>query len=143
MSEDAAWREQRRHAAAEQAAALSRGRSEESARARRLVAEFVREATARGLRAVPLRARAYDGRTTYRTGLTGWYLPRDRTIAAATDGECYLLVVPGSARARLTGVTLAPYDVPMQIGRGARDGESIDLPALLELRLAAGDDWPT
>jgi hypothetical protein len=142
MSDDA-WREQRRHAAAEQAAAQQRGRSEESAKARRLVAEFVREAQARGLRAVPLRARGYDGRTTYRTGLQGWYLPRDRTLAAATDGECYLLVVPGGMRALLGGVTLAPYEVTMQIGRGARDGESIDLPALLELRLAAGDDWPS
>jgi hypothetical protein len=142
MDDDPRWREQRRQAARDQAAAIGRRKNEETSRARGLVADFVREATARGLRTTELRARGYDGRSSYRTGLVGWYLPRDRTIAAGTDGECYLLVVPDSLRARLVGVTLAPYDVPLQIGRGARDGESIDLPALLQLRLDAGDDWP-
>jgi len=40
--------------------------------------------------------------------------------------------------ARLRGVTVEPQDPPLQVGRGARDGESIDLDALLARRLDAG-----
>ena len=43
---------------------------------------------------------------------------------------------------RLSGVVLAPIEPRLQAGIGARDGESVALATLLELRLAAGDDWP-
>lgn len=142
MSDDPPWQQQRRQAAADQSAALDRRKAAESDRARRLLAAFVHEAQQRGIRPVPLRARAYNGRSTYRTGVEGWYLARNGRIAVSTAGDYYVLTVPASARARLTGVTLTPSDPPLQIGRGARDGESIDLDALIRLRLAAGNDWP-
>jgi hypothetical protein len=135
-------RQRRRQAAADQAAALGRRRAAESEQARRLIGEFVREARERDLRPVPLRARAYNGRSTYRTGVEGWYLSRNCRLAVGTGGEFYVLTVPTSLRARWAGVTLTPTDPPLDIGRGARDGESIELTALLRLRLDAGDDWP-
>lgn len=121
---------------------MERRKAAESVQACRLLADFVREARERGIRPVPLRARAYNGRSTYSTGLEGWYLPRNCRIAVSTAGDYYVLTVPTSLRARIKGVTLAPADPPLQIGRGARDGESIELAALIKLRLDAGNDWP-
>jgi hypothetical protein len=89
-----------------------------------------------------LRARSLDGRSRYRTDLHGWYLKRDRSIAVDTAGRFFVMSAPASLRARISGVTLAPDDPPMVVGAGGRDGDSMDLPALLELRLDAGDDWP-
>jgi hypothetical protein len=43
---------------------------------------------------------------------------------------------------RLRGVTIAPSEPPLVVGVGGRDGESMPLQQLLDLRLAAGDDWP-
>jgi hypothetical protein len=40
------------------------------------------------------------------------------------------------------GVTLRPADPPLQVGAGARDGESIALDVLLTMRLDAGNTWP-
>jgi hypothetical protein len=140
MSAD--WREQRDRAAALHAGADARERAREAAQARRLVAEFVRQARACGLPATPLRARAYGGGASYRTGLRGWYLKRDRSLAAGLDAELYLLTVPRDFRARLIGVTLTPHEPRLVIGRGGRDGESIPLDVLLARRLDAGDDWP-
>jgi len=139
---DAAWRERRERAAAVHAAAHARDRAREATRARELVTGFVREAWARGLRTTPLRATGYDGRATYRTRLRGWYLKRDRSLAAGVDGELYLLTVPPAFLARLTGVTPTPYEPRLVIGQGGRDGESIPLDVLLARRLDAGDDWP-
>ena len=65
-----------------------------------------------------------------------------RSVAVGTDGEFYLLTVPDSVRGRVTGVTLAPAQPRLVVGEGARDGERISLSELLDLRLAAGDDWP-
>ena len=45
------------------------------------MADFARAAHARGLRLTALTARAYNGRATYRTGLRGWYLRPDRSLA--------------------------------------------------------------
>jgi hypothetical protein len=139
--EYAARREQQRLAATVHAAAEERRRAAEAAEARVLIAEFVREARERGLRAGRLTARAYAGGARYRTRLRGWYLRLDRSIAVSTDGEFYILTVPASLRARLTGATPQP-DVPrLVIGQGARDGESMPLHSLLRQRLEAGDDW--
>ena len=86
--------------------------------------------------------RAGDWSDTYRCGLVGWYLRRDGSLAVAEDGEMYVLSAPRSLRAAFSGVTLEPDEPRTQAGIGARDGESVALDALLELRLAAGDDWP-
>lgn len=136
------WREQRERAAAVHAAAAAREREREAGQARRLVADFVRQARAGGLPATRLRATAYGGGASYRTSLHGWYLKRDRSLAAGLDGELYLLTVPAGWRARLTGAAPTPYEPRLVIGRGGRDGESIPLEVLLQRRLDAGPDWP-
>ena len=134
------WRRQRAHAVREHAAAADRRLAAETAQARRLVADFAAQAIARGLRPAALTARGYSGRGRYRTGLRGWYLRAG--VAVGTDGEFYLLTVPDSVRGRLTGVAVRPAQPRLVIGEGARDGERIALSELLDLRLAAGDDWP-
>ena len=136
------WLARRRRAIPEHGAAVDRQRAAEAEQANRLVAEFARQAHEQGLRPTPLTARAYNGRTTYRTGLRGWYLRPDRSMAVGTDGGFYILTVPASFRARLTGAVLRPETPRLVVGEGARDGESMPLPALLRQRLEAGDDWP-
>lgn len=139
----ATWQQKRRDAAAEHAARHERRRAAETQEAGRLVAAFVREAGERGLRATPLRARSRSGRGRYRTGLTGWYLRRDGSLAVGTDGSFYALSAPAGPWARLTGVTVAPSDPPLTVGVGGRDGESMPLEMLLRMRLDGGDDWPS
>lgn len=120
------------------AEALRRRTADEQARARELVAEFARTATERGLPTEPLLARGFGGRARYRTGLRGWYLKPDRSLAVATDGEFYILSVPDGLLARVRGARLTPARPGLTIGEGARDGESLPLAELLSLRLAQG-----
>jgi hypothetical protein len=134
------WRDQRARAVAAHAADAARRLEVETAQARRLVADFANAAAGRGLQPSALVARGYSGRGRYRTGLLGWYLRPN--VAVGTDGNFYLLTVPDSVRGRLTGVTLAPAQPRLVVGEGARDGERISLTELLDLRLAAGDNWP-
>jgi len=136
------WSDARREAADAQAARAARLRADEVTQARELVAGFVAEAVRRHLATSSLQVRAGDSRDTYRSGLVGWYLRRDGSLAIAEDGEMYVLTAPRSLRSRFSGVTLTPTDPRLQAGIGARDGESVALATLLELRLAAGDDWP-
>lgn len=136
------WQARRREAADAQAERAARNRAVEVAKARELVGGFVAEARRRGLSTQSLRARAGDSRDTYATALVGWYLRRDGSLAIAEDGEMYVLTAPKSLRARFSGVTLMPDEPRLQAGIGGRDGESVALATLLELRLAAGDDWP-
>ena len=103
--------------------------------ARALIAEFVLKARERGLEPVPLKARSYDGRSRYRTPLTGWYLRRNESVAVATDGEFYVLSVPRSVRALVVGTPVPPSDPPLILGKGGRDGESIDLTDALAIAL--------
>ncbi|KGM13761.1 hypothetical protein [Cellulomonas bogoriensis] len=135
---DPDWREQRRLAADEHARALRRSQQAESNHARRLLAEFVAEAGRRGIEPVPLRARGESGTGRYRTGLHGWYLRRNESVAVSTEGDFYVLRVPGGLRARLAGATPEPSDPPLVLGKGARDGESIDLKDALAIVLDAG-----
>lgn len=113
------------------AAAARRRREQEADEARRLIADFVRRARERGLPAERLTARSYRG-ARYRTALRGWYLKADRSLAVGTDGELYLLTVPGGLRARLVGATVAPHEPRLVIGEGGKDGESIPLRTLLD-----------
>ena len=129
------WTERRRYAATEHAAAQRKVRAADSQRARALIAQFIESVLVSGLDPVPLRARGYGGHATYRTGLRGWLLHTDGRMAIGTDGEFYLLSVPASMRGRLTGVQLEAQDPPLQVGRGAGDGESISLAELLQRAL--------
>ena len=135
------WARRRREAVQEHAERMARTRAAETAQAREMIQAFARTAREGGLSTVPLLARAGDGPPTYRTGLVGWYLTRDGSLGVTTDGDYYHLSSPAGLRARLLGVHLRPADPPLQVGRGARDGESMALDVLLALRLAAGDDW--
>jgi len=129
------WREQRDRAVAAHTAALASKREAEAAQARWLIAEFLRQATA----PQPLTCLSYNGRTRYRTGLKGWYLNKKRTIAVDTAGEYYVLLVPHSFRARLTGATPQPQQPPLIVGEGGRDGESMPLRDLLARHLRTSD----
>lgn len=135
------WARRRREAAEAHADRMARTRAAETVRAREMIRAFADEARRRGIRPQPLLARAGDGKPAYRTGLEGWYLTRDGSLGVTTDGDYYTLASPASLRARLFGVTLRPGDPPLQVGAGARDGESIALDVLLALRLRAGEDW--
>lgn len=125
------------------AEALERARAAESRAARALIADFIRAARDAGIAPVPLKARGYGGRGRFRTDTEGWYLRRDLSLAVGTDGNFYILTVPAGVGARLRGVTLVPSDPPLQLGRGARDGESVALDVALRRRLEAGDDYPS
>ncbi|MCI2240373.1 hypothetical protein MO973_45500 [Paenibacillus sp. TRM 82003] len=128
------WRRGRAEAAAAHAAAAERARLAETSEAHRLLAGFVAEVRRRRIDPVPLRARVAGGRA--RTGLHGWYLRRDESLAVTEDGVFHVLTVDGGLRERLLGVRPAPADPPLQVGRGARDGESVELAELLRRRLA-------
>ena len=117
-------------------------RARESATAQRLVDEFVREAQAAGLASVELTARPWSGSGRYRTGVQGWYLKRDHSIGIGLDGGYYVLVVAPERFGRWRGVTVERADPPLQVGEGARDGESAPLAEFLRMRLEAGDAFP-
>lgn len=59
----------------------------------------------------------------------------DRSIGVGLDGSYYVLVVAPERFGRWRTVPLDPTPPPLQVGQGARDGESITLKNLLELRL--------
>ena len=138
----ASWPEQRRQAVAGHAAALEAARTAEATRAAGLLADFVRRAAEAGLPPGPLRAASFDGRSTYRTTLRGWYLKANRSVAVGEDGHYYVLTVPSSLRARFTGADVPPSTPRLVVGAGGGDGETIPLADLLDRRLTAGAVWP-
>jgi hypothetical protein len=140
-NDDAGWRESRREAFEVHAQAQRRAEGAESERARPLVAEFVRRAREQELATTALRARAYSGSASYRTGRVGWYLQPTGPLAIGDDGEFYVLIAAPGFTSRLRGVDVAPSPPPLAVGRGARDGESMSLAELLERRLAAGNTF--
>ena len=140
--ERAAWEQQRRRAVAGHAAALDADRAAEAARGSELITDFLRRAAERGLPPAELRARSFDGRTTYRTRVRGWYLRANRSIAVGADGGYYVLTVPPSLRARFTGAELTPSPPRLIVGAGGGDGETVPLAELLQRRLDAGVSWP-
>lgn len=141
MGDGSGWPQRRLKAVTAHAAAFDRQRAAETAQARELIARFVREMVKRGLPPARLRARVPDSRTTYRTGLAGWYLRRNRSLAVSVDGDLYLLDTWRSLRARLLGAQITPIDPPLRLGVGARDGESMPLERLLRQRVQAGRQW--
>lgn len=129
------WRDERRQAAAEHAAALERRKASETAQARGLLVDFIATLKERGVEPEPLRAQVVGSNASYRTNLTGWYLRRNRSLAVDVDGNFYILGVQPSLKARVAGVHVLPSDPPIIVGQGARDGESMPLAELLRLRL--------
>ena len=136
MDDPQSWREARREAAAAQAAALQHRKDNETAQARKLLAGFVEKMQALGIDPQPLRAPVVGSGASYRTDVTGWYLRRNHSLGVDAEGNFYILGMQPSVKARLLGVQVLPSDPPIIIGLGARDGESLPLKQLLELRLA-------
>jgi hypothetical protein len=136
MSEDAASRRAERADRADyHVEAQRRRREQEAVKAQVLVDAFVTRARAAGLASEELTARPWSGRGRYRTGVVGWYLRRDGSIGVGLDGSYYELVVPPERFGRWRTVPVEPTPPPLQVGQGARDGESVALDVLLELRL--------
>ena len=131
------WREARSHAAEVHADALAKRTEAETRQARAMIAAFLTTARERGLVPGPIHARSYDGRSRYRTHLRGWYLRRNETVAITEDGAFHLLSVAPSIAATLRGARPEPSDPPIILGKGGRDGESIDL--VDALRIVLGD----
>ncbi|CAN5409890.1 hypothetical protein BH10ACT10_BH10ACT10_14440 [soil metagenome] len=139
MAEDPAQRRADRAEAAQAHAEAQRLRRErESAEAQVLVDRFVERATQAGLPTEELTSRPWSGRGRYRTGITGWYLRRDHSVGVGPDGAYYVLVVSPERLGRWRTVSVAPTPPPLQVGQGARDGESVALDVLLEMRF----EWP-
>jgi len=136
MNDDAAQRRaDRAERAASHVEAQRRRDEHESAQAQVLVDRFIERATEAGLPTEELTARPWSGSGRYRTGVTGWYVRRDHSIGVGVDGGYYLLVVPPVRFGRWRTVALDRTPPPLEVGRGARDGESITLADLLERRL--------
>jgi hypothetical protein len=139
MADDAAQRRAERAELADYHLKAQRRRSEEeSAQAQVLIDRFVERATEAELPTEKLTARPWSGRGRYRTGIVGWYLRRDRSIGVGVDGSFYVLAVAPVRLGRWRPVQITPTPPPLQAGKGARDGESVDLEVLLEERL----HWP-
>lgn len=119
---------------ADMAASARRG---EAQAAQALIDEFVASARAANIPPERLVATQLDGRQV-RTDRTGWYVNKRRSIAIGEGGEWYVLTVPSSALARVTGVKLQPSQPELVVGRGGRDGESGDLADFLA-RVLAGE----
>ena len=136
MSDDAAKRRAERAENAAYHADAQRRRSEqESAQAQLLVDDFVARATQAGLATEELTAKPWTGRGRYKTGVVGWYLRKDHSVGVGLDGRYYLLVVSPERFGRWRTVPVAPTPPTLQVGQGARDGESVALSTLLEMRL--------
>ncbi|MFY1637148.1 hypothetical protein ACN27F_28400 [Solwaraspora sp. WMMB335] len=136
------WVRQRHQAITAHDAARRRRQAKEAREASALLTDFVGEARRTGLATQPLTARPHRGGARYRTGLRGWYIKVDRSLAVGTDGNLYLLSVPASMRGWLTGVRVTPIEPRLVIGAGGRDGESVPLAALLDQRLTGGSASP-
>lgn len=134
-AEQQEWVRHRREVFAAKEDALRAAREDEHRRATAKIRGAIDSFRAAGIDPAPLRARPYSGAGTIRTGLQGWYLKTDRSIAVDTAARYYVMRVGGGVRARLRGATPEPSPAPLVVGRGARDGESFDLDELLQMRL--------
>ncbi|MDF1605766.1 hypothetical protein [Nocardioides sp. YIM 152315] len=115
--------------------AQRRQRAQESAKAQVLLDRFVDEARRAGIATEELTARPWSGGRRYRTGISGWYLRNDGSVGVDADGRYYELVVAPVRFGRWRTVRVEPTAPPLQVGEGARDGESIALADLVEIRL--------
>ena len=117
------------------AALLASSQDRESRQAQAMIDAFVAEASESGPPPVPLQAQTLAGRH-LRTSLHGWYLRNDHSAAVGVDGCYYFLRLPDDWRAVLRGARPSPGPPPLVLGKGGKDGESIDLADALKRALA-------
>lgn len=129
------WIRHRHEVFAAKEQALRAAREEEHRRATAKIREAIDAFREAGIEPIPLRARPSSGGGTVRTGLKGWYLKQDRSIAVDTEARYLVMRVDGGLRARLRGAAPQPGQAPLVVGRGARDGETFELDELLQMRL--------
>ena len=140
MADEAAERRaERAERAGSHVEAERRRNEQESAKAQVLVDRFVERATERGLPTEELTARPWSGTGRYRTGVVGWYVKRDHSLGISRDARYYVLVVAPVRFGRWRSVPVSPSPPPFEVGRGARDGESITMERVLDLRLGWED----
>ncbi|WP_067778574.1 hypothetical protein [Actinomyces vulturis] len=125
-SSDEEWASKRRQAASERARLMQQARHAEEAKAARVVKCFLEQARIEGLEPVDLVMRGYSGGKA-RTGLKGWYLRSDETVALGVDGMFYVLRDQLGWKERFFGATPLAEPVPMTIGEGGRDGDIVPL----------------
>lgn len=124
---NAQWRAERSANARHLADELARRQRRESEQASALLADFVDQAQQQGIAPVTLHARSYNGRSRYRTKVLGWYLKMNESLAVDTAANFYILTVDSSVRNRIMGAEITPSAPPLVLGKGGRDGESLDL----------------
>jgi hypothetical protein len=117
-------------------------RQGETVAARALLERFVTDAVGAGIPAGPLAVHRPGRRRRIRTDRTGWYLRRDHSLAVTEECDFVVLTRAMPWHAGLRGpVTVPPSEPPLVVGRGGRDGDSIDLAELLRRRLDAGTEF--
>jgi hypothetical protein len=117
-------------------------RKGEVAAARTLLERFVADAVAAGIPAGPLVVQRPGRRRRIRTDRSGWYLRRDHSLAVTLECDFVVLHQQLPWHAGLRGpVSVPASDPPLVVGRGGRDGDSIDLAELLRRRLEFGVDF--
>ena len=107
----------------------------ESQRAQQMIDEFIAQAESAGPSPVTLDARTVNGRVV-KTGVTGWYLRRDHTVAIGTDGGYYILTAVDAPTLPWRPAKVTPTEPPLVVGRGGKDGESGDLKDFLARALS-------
>jgi hypothetical protein len=131
---DQDWSRRRGQNAQARAEALARVAAREQAEAEALLVGFARRLLAAGVAPRPLRAVGLGGAGRYRTDVVGWYLRVNRSIGVDAEGNYFVLQVPGGWFGRWRRARLRPNPPPLVVGRGGRDGESVDLKDLLAAR---------
>src|SRR5690625_6950855 len=93
------WTRHRREVFAAKEEARRAAREEEHRRPTATIRQAIDAFYDAGIDPVPLRARPYNGIGTIRTGLHGWYLRRDRSIAVDTEARYLVMRVDEIGRA--------------------------------------------
>lgn len=141
MSEES-WADKRRRNAAARAELLRAQAEAEEQKARAFLLQFVAAARATGLEPEPLVVTRPGTPRKARTPLRGWYLKADRSAAVDENGDFYLLTAPLTRLESWRGISPRPAAPPLVLGKGGRDGESIDLSEALTKRIPNWRDFP-
>ncbi|TNU76166.1 hypothetical protein FH969_04315 [Miniimonas arenae] len=128
------WAQGRREAAAEHARRLVARKDAEAERAQAMIDAFLATAERDAVPPEPLVVRGRKGGQA-KSGLMGWYLKTDRSVAVATDGHFYVMTADLGLVERMRGYRPKPVQPPLIVGEGGGDGETIDMDAALARHL--------